>query len=679
MGASVTAVVGAAGTIVSVGFGTTDISGSGYRGTISIGITESGHTGTAASITAIVGLGGTLAFSITNPGTGYTNPTIQIPQPSYENLEIKGISRLGIGSTSDSGSGLLISVDVGASSTTGIGSTLFEVTSFKITRPGYAFKVGDIFTPVGLVTDRKLSSPISKFELTVLGVYSDKFSSWDFGEFDYIDSISSLQNGTRLRFPLNYNGQLLSFEIDSNDPDSSLIDLNSLLLIFVNGILQVPGESYIFDGGTSFTFIDAPEPEDNISIFFYKGTSGSDSLTVSINESIKIGDSLQVFSNDNYLQTIGQNSRTIYDITSSDKVETNLYSDQGIDENIFKPLSWTKQKVDKFINGDYVYKTRDSIESQVYPTAKIIKNLTTNATELFVDDAQFFNYEENNSVLIISSVGGLIVTGESPVAAGLTAVVSAGGTIQSLSIVNPGNGYVGSAITISISAPPSVGIGIGTTAKASVTIVNGQVTSTTIINPGFGYSQNNPPQVLTPLPTFSKEDINSITTVEGFSGIITGISTTSGTSGNPLALKFNLNATSFVGLTTGYPIYIFNTSVGYGVTSINGNSSNVVGIGTTFLDNVYYIHSITASGSNAEIVTNVHPTSNIIGINTNGTTSQPIGKFSWGRLSGFTRSSNPISLGVTGFTIDAGLSTFPSIQRRDYGLRDNGSLKRDLG
>jgi hypothetical protein len=679
VGASVTAVVGAAGTIVSVGFGTTDISGSGYRGTISIGITESGHTGTAASITAIVGLGGTLAFSITNPGTGYTNPTIQIPQPSYENLEIKGISRLGIGSTSDSGSGLLISVDVGASSTTGIGSTLFEVTSFKITRPGYAFKVGDIFTPVGLVTDRKLSSPISKFELTVLGVYSDKFSSWDFGEFDYIDSISSLQNGTRLRFPLNYNGQLLSFEIDSNDPDSSLIDLNSLLLIFVNGILQVPGESYIFDGGTSFTFIDAPEPEDNISIFFYKGTSGSDSLTVSINESIKIGDSLQVFSNDNYLQTIGQNSRTIYDITSSDKVETNLYSDQGIDENIFKPLSWTKQKVDKFINGDYVYKTRDSIESQVYPTAKIIKNLTTNATELFVDDAQFFNYEENNSVLIISSVGGLIVTGESPVAAGLTAVVSAGGTIQSLSIVNPGNGYVGSAITISISAPPSVGIGIGTTAKASVTIVNGQVTSTTIINPGFGYSQNNPPQVLTPLPTFSKEDINSITTVEGFSGIITGISTTSGTSGNPLALKFNLNATSFVGLTTGYPIYIFNTSVGYGVTSINGNSSNVVGIGTTFLDNVYYIHSITASGSNAEIVTNVHPTSNIIGINTNGTTSQPIGKFSWGRLSGFTRSSNPISLGVTGFTIDAGLSTFPSIQRRDYGLRDNGSLKRDLG
>ena len=556
---------------------------------------------------------------------------------------------------------------------------MFEVTSFKIARTGYGFKVGDVFTPVGLVTDRRLASPINDFQLTVLDVYTDRLSSWEFGEFDYIDSILSLQDGSRLRFPLNYNGQLISFEVNSNDPDSSLIDLNSLLLIFVNGILQTPGESYTFEGGTSFTFMVPPEPEDNISIFFYKGTTGTDSISVSINETIKVGDAVQVFKNNNYPQTIDQNLRTIYNIASSDKIETNLYVDQGIDQINFKPLSWTKQKVDRYINGDYVYKSRDSIESLVYPTARIIKNLSSSATELFVDDAQFFNYEENNSVLVISSVGGLIVTGDSPVAAGLTAVVSAGGTIQSLSIVSSGSGYVGSAITVSISAPPTVGVGVGTTATATATITNGQVTSTTIVNQGFGYSQNNPPQVLSPLPTFSKEDVNNITTVEGFAGIITGISTTSGTSGNPLALKFNLNATSFVGLVTGYPLYIFNTSVGSGVTSIDGSNSAVVGIGTTFLDNIYYIHSITSSGSNSEIVANVHSSSNIIGINTSGSTSQPIGRFSWGRLSGFNRSSNPISLGVTGFTIDAGLSTFPSIQRRDYGLRDSGALRKDLG
>lgn len=681
VGASVTAVVGAGGSIVSVGLGTTDILGSGYNGLVSIGISvyESGHIGDVATINASVGVGGTLSFTIGAGGTGYTNPSIFVSEPSYQNLQVTGVSRLGVGSTTDTGNNLLMSVDVGASSTTGIGSTLFEVTSFEITRPGYGFKVGDVFTPVGLVTDKNLSSPVTNFELTVLDVFTDRMTSWEFGEFDFIDPIDGLQDGNRTRFPLYYNGNLLSFEINSNNPDSSLIDLNSLLLIFVNGVLQTPGESYNFEGGTSFSFVIPPDPEDNISIFFYKGTSGSDSVTVSIRETIKVGDSLQVYKNNDYPGTITQDIRTIYDISTSDRIETELYGGQGIDEINFKPLSWTKQKVDKVINGQNIYKSRDSIESLVYPTAKIIKGFSTTDPELFVDDAQFFNYEENTSSLIISSVGGLIVSGSTLVAAGLTAIVSAAGTIQSLSITSAGSGYSGSQISISIASPRSVGVGIGTTAVATATIVNGQITSTTIVNPGFGYTQSAPPQVLAPLPSIVKEDVNTITTVEGFSGIITGITTTTGTLGNPLALKFYLNSSSFVGLQTGYPLYIFDTSVGSGVTSIDSNNLAIVGIGTTFLDNIYYIHSITSSGSNSEIVSNVHSGSNIIGINTTGSISQPIGKFSWGKLSGITRSDSPISIAVTGFTIDSGLSTFPSIQRRDYGLRDTGALRKDLG
>ena len=46
----------------------------------------------------------------------------------------------------------------------------------------------------------------------------------------------------------------LSFEIDEDNPESSLINLDSLLLIFINGVVQNPGEAYTFDGGTSFTF-----------------------------------------------------------------------------------------------------------------------------------------------------------------------------------------------------------------------------------------------------------------------------------------------------------------------------------------------------------------------------------------------------------------------------------------
>ena len=158
-------------------------------------------------------------------------------------------------------------MEVGAANTTvGLGSTSYEVTGFTLENSGYNFKVGDVFKPVGLVTDRFLntSSLISDFELTVLDVFRDQYSSWNFGEFDYIDSIKDLQNGQRKRFPLIYNSNLLSFEVDTDNPDSSLIDLDALLLIFVNGVVQDPGESYTFEGGTSFEFTQAPDGDDNI-------------------------------------------------------------------------------------------------------------------------------------------------------------------------------------------------------------------------------------------------------------------------------------------------------------------------------------------------------------------------------------------------------------------------------
>ena len=47
-------------------------------------------------------------------------------------------------------------------------------------------------------------------------------------------------------------------------------------------------------------------------------------------------------------------------------------------------------------------------------------------------------------------------------------------------------------------------------------------------------------------------------------------------------------------------------------------------------------------------------------------------------MTSITRSSTPISIGVTGKTVDVGLSTFPSIQRRSDGLRQNGSLPEKL-
>ena len=594
VGASVTAVVGAGGSIVSVGLGTTDNLGSGYNGLVSIGVTvfEEGHIGDLASITANVGAGGTLSFNIGTGGTGYNNPQIFVSDPSYDNLPITGVYREGIGSTTDTGIGLLMDIKVGGSSTTGIGSTYFEVTEFKFSRSGYKFRRGDIFKPVGLVTDVSLASPLSDFTVTVVDTYSDNFASWTFGELDYIDSIKQFQDGSRVRFPLLYNGELLSIEAEDGSPVDQ--NINNILVIFINGVLQKPVTNYIFEGGTSFIFTKAPLPEDEVEIYFYRGVKGVDSNQVDIKETLKTGDIVQVISNNSYPSTITQDERTIYNLSFSDKFETDRYFGLGIDEINYRPLSWTKQKADRKINGEFVSKSRDILESLVFPTARIIKDVSTSDTEVFIENSELFSYETDN-------------------------------------------GYTDNST------------------PCDALVINGIST--------VGYS------------TGLIEKITGFTNIEGFSGIVTGITTTTGTGGNPLALQFTIASNNFTGLSTGYPIYIYDTQIGSGVTSINSSDSEIVGIGTTCLDNIYYISDWSYSSTIGILTCNVKSDSNIIGIGTTGNASNPVGKYSWGRLSGGTRSSSPISIGVTG-NIVSGLSTYPTIQRRGIGIRKTGALPK---
>ena len=102
----------------------------------------------------------------------------------------------------------------------------------------------------------------------------------------------------------------------------------------------------------------------------------------------------------------------------------------------------------------------------------------------------------------------------------------------------------------------------------------------------------------------------------------------------------------------------------------------MVGTGTTFLNNVY---TVSQFDTNVGVITcNVHSDSPVVGLSTQGT--RPVGKFSWGKLKGFTRTGvPPIGLGVTGFTNGpSGLSTYPTIQRRGFGLRNNGPLRKSL-
>jgi hypothetical protein len=671
-GAAVTAIIGVGGSIAGITTGIVGGTfGSGYNGLVSIGVSvyESGHSGTSASIGATVGVGGTLIFTINDGGTGYTNPEIFVSEPNYENLEVIGVSRIGVGATTETGVGLLLNVEVGASSTTGIGSTYFEVYNFSISRNGYSFRKGDVFKPVGLVTDSRLASPLSEFYLTVIDTFSDNFGFWQFGELDFIDSLKNYQDGVRVRFPLLYNGDLLSFERKDDDSD---VDLSTLLLVIINGVIQDPGVSYNFDGGTSFSFTTPPKPEDNISVFFYRGTRGEDdNLVTNILPTLEKGDTVQVFKNDLISESITQEKRIIFDLSESDKFETNSYSDQGIDIINDKPMSWTKQKTDRVINGEFVYKTRESSLSQIYPVAKIIGDISSLDSQIFVDDPDLFTYNLSAPY----QFGSLLVDGKEIYSGIITATIGVGGTVSSVSILDGGSGYTGSTIDINFIAPPTIGVGIGTTASATVTVSSaGSLTSPiSITNPGYGYTVN--PKSIIPSPSVNYELIPKIENVKGFSGIITSIETT--TNGGQLALKFILKRDTTFGndLQVGYPILIKNTQTGNGVISVDSGDSAVVGIGTTFLDNIYYVHQLSTNGVNGIVTCNIDSGTSTGGITTNG---DYVGEFSWGLFSVITRSSSPISIGVTGKTVNVGLTTFPTIQRRGEGLRQNGSLADQL-
>ena len=209
-------------------------------------------------------------------------------------------------------------------------------------------------------------------------------------------------------------------------------------MIIINGVIQEPGVAYHFNGGTSFVLTEPPSPEDDVSIYFYRGTSESDTqLVTNIIPSIKKGDDVQLM---RITESVDQDIRTIASIENSTTIETNIYTGPGI-TTTDKSLSWTKQKNDKVVNGDIIYKSRGSLEALIFPTAKIISDLaTTETSQVFIDNSDLFDYDSP----FTGNVDALVVDNSVvPVAASLTANVSTAGTISSLTIVDGGTGYSG--------------------------------------------------------------------------------------------------------------------------------------------------------------------------------------------------------------------------------------------
>ena len=601
-----TSIVSVAGTIRSISIGN---SGSGYRSgaqTVRVGIATSSLSTKSIFYVGIASIskGNIVSIAITNPGIGYTSsnpPYVIIDAPlSYSNIPLI------YSSTSTSGLGTAAKVDI----VVGQGSSVID---FELSNLGYGYGQGETLTvaiggTVGIPTVS--NSTFREFKISVDKTYSDKFSGWSIGQLQVLDDFNTLFDGVRKTFQITLGGQVLSIR----SAKGSNIDIKSTLLIFINGVLQIPGIGYYFDGGSLITFSDSPKSGDTSKILFYKGTGSVDVIDKDILETVKIGDELTIGYDPSLNQSsfLQEDSRSVIDITAIDTVDTNVYYGPGntTDEKLLRPVTWCRQTEDKIINEKEVAKDRNLYEPLIYPVTNIIQPVSTGTTTIYVESLKsFFDpYNENNVTLAFQN-NAMLISQENNVSAAATAIVSIAGTISSVLISDGGVGYTTS---------PTVKIGnttgIGSTSTATSTIsAEGTVTSITVSTPGFGYTSTNPPVVLIESPKINKKQLNNISYIGDF-GLVVGIASTSVVGIASTALLLNLyiepnsvlTNTKIVGtaitisqISTGDYFVLSNTNISFrkNINSLSSTGS-VVGVGTTYLDNVYQVISSVVSYKN---------------------------------------------------------------------------------
>jgi len=551
-----------------------------------------------------------------------------------------------------------------------------SVIDFEITNLGYGYGQEQILTvaiggTTGIPTTG--SASFKEFQLSIQETYTDEFSGWSIGELQVLDNYDALFDGSRTEFPITVSGSLISIRSAPGSP----VDVQDVLLIFINDTLQIPGGGYTFNGGSVITFTEAPKSGDTSKILFYRGSGSIDVIERNILETVKEGDDLTI----GYDSSIGQpatfqeDERTVTNITSTNTVDTLPYFGPGNtnDSDLLRPVVWCRQTEDKIINEQIIGKDRILYEPLIYPTAYLIQSVGIGSTVIYVDNIRpFFNPINENNVSLNFQKNITLISQEGRVGATATCIVSSGGTVTSIVINDGGVGYT-TTPTVSISQP----IGFGTTAAqntalATATISGGVVTGIAVTYSGSGYISTSVPQVLIEPPTFVYED-NAVISYQGDFGIISGISTTSvGVASTGLVFDMLISPNSFLrnssitgvttisGIQTGYYFTIYNSNVGRGVTSLNSLGSTV-GIGSTFLDNVYQVAAVSIAQTStigfgvtyvAKVTVSVSSYNGLSGIGY----SNFYGEFSWGKINLSSRSKENLYSAYTnnGFT---GIST----------------------
>ena len=493
-----------------------------------------------------------------------------------------------------------------SSSVTGVGTSATadiivgqgsSVIGFNIKSEGYGYGVNEKLTvPIGGPLGIPTTSAYKEFELTIQEQLTDKFTGWSVGMLETLDSFDNLFDGEKTAFTMTKSGEPLAIKAQEGSP----INVQDTLLVFVNDILQIPGQGYIFEGGSILTFTEAPKVGDRSRIIFYKGSGDIDVVFRDIIDSVKPGDNLQV----GYDPQLGQKSydqedeRVVTKINSIDNAGTNIYYGPGntADESLLRPVDWCKQTEDTIINQKRVSKSRELYEPLVNPTAYLIKSVGVGSTSIFVDNIRpFFNptNESEGSKTFQDKV--TIISQNSKVGAIATASINSSGIVDAITVTNAVAGYTGTpVVTIQDSN--------GTKATATATLSSGSVSAINLTNSGTNYTT--PPVVLIEPPTLITETDN-VSSYHGDSGVIVGFGTTTISNQNKLIVDLHIPqdsylrdttlvaaATTLSGLSVNDFFVLSNTNVTIGSTVYSFDSSfNRIGISTNTIDTIYQVES----------------------------------------------------------------------------------------
>ena len=669
-----TAIISGLGTISSIAIGN---SGSGYRSGIQTNISVKALTsvGIVTIGTANVSSGIITSVTITNPGSGYTSsnpPKIGFDPPlPYENLPLSGSS-----------------TGIGASVTISVGYGL-SVVNYQITNYGSNYKSGDVLTilsggTVGVPTNSSVGAAFTSFRLSITEVYNDIFSGWTFGQLLKLDSIDNQFNGIEKVFKLKYTENAIQKLFTYRPQKGSQIDLDQNFLIFINDVLQLPKESYTIVGGL-LRFTEPPELGDKCFIYFFKGSDSSVKNTAVLN-SIKIGDNVQILSYPEIRNAEDSEiERTVVGIetNTTNILNTNTYQNNGINDekDYLRPLSYVKQTSDLIIDGIEHPKDRKTLESRIKPFSYLISNVSSASTEIFVDYAVPLFNEYDDYPEILRSIK--IMEQVEKTSGIATAIVSGIGSISSIVISDGGSGFTTNPI---VSIASTIGVGTAgfivqtsnATAISSISGV-GTVSLISVVNGGLGYTSTNPPQVLIPQEKQISELILDVK-YDGDFGIVTGIGSTSvGIASTGLIFDLYIPLESPLrdstlmttpitnsGIKTGYYFIVQDSNVGSSITSYSDSSrTSIVGVGTTFIDNVYKVVGVTTVIGDAVGVGQTTLTRVTVSVSNNSISSGSsdfYGNYSWGRIYDIKR---PDSKSFTSFTQNgvSGIQTSPIIVR----------------